>query len=136
MLHGILSGVTVPEDLPGAVNAAVLSGELPESGRAAALDFLSGRIDSVKERGWFSPQAKVFREAGIIVQGGDEYRPDRVVVHPCGKVDVVDFKFGKEKKKYITQVQRYVSIYRRMGYQKVEGYLWYLDDNLINFVAD
>jgi len=51
-------------------------------------------------------------------------------------VDVVDFKFGKEKKKYITQVQRYVSIYRRMGYQKVEGYLWYLDDNLINFVAD
>lgn len=136
VLHGILSGVTVPEDLPGAVNAAVLSGELPESSRAEALGFLSGRIDSVKERGWFSPKAKVFREAGIIVRGGDEYRPDRVVVHPCGKVDVVDFKFGKEKKKYITQVQRYVSIYRRMGYQKVEGYLWYLDDNLINFVAD
>ena len=51
-------------------------------------------------------------------------------------VDIVDFKFGKEEKKYYSQVRRYVNLYRRMGFEKVDGYLWYLDDNLINFVAD
>jgi hypothetical protein len=136
VLHGILSGVVVPEDLPSAVDAAVLSGELPSNHKEEALEFLSSRIESVKERGWFSPEAEVRSEASVLAPGEGEYRPDRVVIHPSGAVDIVDFKFGKEESRYLSQVRRYVNLYRRMGFEKVGGYLWYLDDNLINFVAD
>lgn len=135
VLHNILSKVVVADDLPSAVESAVRSGELLSSGKEEALGFLSGRIASVEDRGWFSPEAKVRLEASVIAPGAGEYRPDRVVIHPGGKVDIVDFKFGKPESKYISQVSRYVKLYRRMGYEKVEGYLWYLDDNLINFVV-
>ena len=136
VLHGILSRVVVADDLPAAVDAAVLSGELPEGGRDEALEFLRSRISSVEERGWFSPDAKIRPEETVLAPGEGEYRPDRVIIHPDGKVDIVDFKFGNKEGKYLSQVRRYVNLYRRMGFEKVEGYLWYLADNLINFVAD
>ncbi|MBQ7273680.1 MAG: UvrD-helicase domain-containing protein [Bacteroidales bacterium] len=136
VLHNILSMVRVPEDLPSAVRAAVLSGELPESLSEEALEFLKERIASVAGRGWFSSRAQIRLEETVISTDGEAPRPDRVVIHPDGKVDVVDYKFGKEESKYLTQVREYVDLYRRMGFEKVEGYLWYLADNLINFVAD
>ena len=134
VLHGILSSVVVPEDLPAAVEAAIQNGDLPLSMKAETLDLLSGRLASVADRGWFSPEVRVRSEASILVPGGDEYRPDRVVLFPDGSVAVVDYKFGKPEEKYKFQVRRYVSLYKKMGYQKVEGYIWYLEDNLIIFV--
>ena len=134
VLHGILSSVTVPEDLPGAVEAAIQNGDLPISMKEETLRLLSERLASVADRGWFSPEVRVRSEASILVPGGDEYRPDRVVLFPNGSVAVIDYKFGKPEDKYRRQVGRYVKLYEQMGYKKVEGYIWYLEDNLIIFV--
>ncbi len=41
------------------------------------------------------------------------------------EVIVIDYKFGKVRKKYKTQVKRYISLLRNMGYDKVRGYIWY-----------
>ena len=57
-----------------------------------------------------------------------------MVFFPSGTVAVIDYKFGKPEEKYRRQVGRYVNLYKKMGYQKVEGYIWYLEDNLIIFV--
>ena len=127
VLHGILSAVTVPEDLPGAVEAAILNGDLPLSMKAQTLSLLSARLSSVADRKWFSPEVRVRSEASILVPGGDEYRPDRVVIFPDGSVAVVDYKFGKPEDKYKTQVKRYMHLYRQMGYAVVSGFLWYLE---------
>jgi len=135
VLHGILQAVTVPEDLPGAVDAAILSGDLPLSLKEDTLELLGARIASVKERGWFSPEVTVRSEAAILSSDGQEFRPDRVVLYPDGSVHVIDYKFGQQEEKYQYQVKRYVNLYRKMGYKKVEGYIWYLEDNLIIFVS-
>ena len=73
-------------------------------------------------------------EAPLLSPGGAEHRPDRVVLHPDGRADIIDYKFGQDQKKYRYQVREYVNLYRKMGYEKVSGYLWYLEDNLIIFV--
>ena len=135
VLHGILQAVTLPEDLPGAVEAAILSGDLPLAMKEDTLALLGGRIASVKDRGWFSPDVRVRSESAILSAGGQEYRPDRVVLFPDGSVQVIDYKFGQQEEKYKYQVRRYVNLYRKMGYKKVEGYIWYLEDNFIIFVS-
>ena len=135
VLHGILSRVKVPEDLPDAVDAVVRSGELPADAREETLALLKERVESVASRGWFASDARILSEAGVIGPDGREYRPDRVVVHPDGSVDVVDYKFGTENPSYHRQVQRYMNLYRQMGHAKVAGYLWYLEDNFITFVG-
>jgi len=130
VLHGILSRVAVPQDLPGAVEAAVAGGELPRSHQEATLAFLTERLNGVQERGWFSPDARALCEAPILAPDGREYRPDRVVLHPGGRVDIIDYKFGQPQDSYLRQVQRYVNLYRQMGYGEVNGYLWYLEEDI------
>jgi len=129
VLHGILSAVERAEDVDAAVQDAVRSGLLSGKDRDHTRVFLAGRIDAVRQaHGWFGPKARVFREAALIAPDGREYRPDRVEVLPDGRVTVIDFKFGKPAETYLRQVRRYVQLYRQMGYERVEGFLWYLQE--------
>ena len=88
-----------------------------------------------KVKDWFSSRWKLFNECTILdydKESGDihEHRPDRVMTD--GKeIIVVDFKFGKPREEYHEQVQRYMSLLMRMGYEKVSGYIWYVVRNEI-----
>ena len=48
-----------------------------------------------------------------------------------GEVKVIDYKFGEHYRKYERQVKRYMDMWRRMGYENVSGFLWYLDSGNI-----
>ena len=135
VLHGILSRTDTVKDLPAAVAAAVQDGELPAREQAATLAFLQERLRSVGEKAWFAPDNRVWKEAAILGPDGQEYRPDRVVRKPDGSVEVIDYKFGAQKDSYFRQVQRYMHLYKMMGFEKVRGYLWYLDENFTIFVT-
>ena len=129
VLHRILSDVAVPEDVPAAVEAAVRCGELPSALKEETLALLQERLAAVSGRGWFAPDVRVLSEAAILSPDGGEYRPDRVVVFPDGRVDIIDYKFGAPEAAYLRQVRRYVSLYRKMGHATVRGYLWYFQEN-------
>lgn len=134
VLHGILSAVTEPGDLRGAVDREVQDGQItPEEGE---LDFslLQERIESARARGWFPDEAELHNEDGIIAPDGKIYRPDRVVVAD-GHTYVIDYKFGAEEARYSNQVSRYVDLYRQMGYPDVSGYIWYVYDDKVTEVG-
>ena len=126
VLHDILSRVTVPADLDKSVRKAVLNGELTESQGQEAYAILSMRISEAAERGWFpTKDAVVYNESELIDTDGNIRRPDRVVI--SGEdVIVIDYKFGEPDPRYRSQVRRYVDIWRRMGYVRVSGMLWYV----------
>ena len=126
VLHDILSMVTVPADLDKSVRKAVLNGELTESQGQEAYALLSMRISEAAERGWFpTKDAVVYNESELIDTDGNIRRPDRVVI--SGEdVIVIDYKFGEPDPRYRSQVRRYVDIWRRMGYVRVSGMLWYV----------
>ena len=134
VLHGVLAEVRQPGDLPGAVRKAVAAGELPAAEEAATLAFLEERLKGVEEKGWFGPEVRILREAALIGADGNEYRPDRVILYPDGRITVLDYKFGEKKPAYVRQVQRYMDLFKKRGHAKVDGCLWYLDDNFITFV--
>ena len=94
---------------------------------------ITNALSNDKVKDWFSSRWKLFNECTILdydKESGDihEYRPDRVMTD--GKeIIVVDFKFGKPRDEYHEQVQRYMSLLMRMGYEKVSGYIWYVVRN-------
>ena len=96
---------------------------------------IANALKNDKVKDWFSPRWRLFNECTILdydKESGDiyEHRPDRVMTD--GKeIIVVDFKFGKPREEYHEQVQRYMSLLIRMGYEKVSGYIWYVVRNEI-----
>ena len=127
VLHDILASVTVPGDLPRAVDRAVASGELPRADRDRTLSFLEEEIASVADRGWFAEEGiRVLNESPLIGPDGADLRPDRVVLGPDGSATVIDYKFGVPEKKHLDQVRTYVELYRALGHAPVTGTLWYI----------
>ncbi|BBA30353.1 DNA helicase [Prevotella melaninogenica] len=96
---------------------------------------IANALKNDKVKDWFSSRWRLFNECTILdydKESGDiyEHRPDRVMTD--GKeIIVVDFKFGKPQEEYHEQVQRYMSLLMRMGYEKVSGYIWYVVRNEI-----
>ena len=127
VLHDILSEVKVSSDLKQAVDFMLMQGTITDDEAEIIHPFLTQALESVKARGWFDENAEiVYNETSLIDTDGQIYRPDRVVI--CrGKVMIVDYKFGEHRRQYERQVKRYADIWRRMGYEDVSGYLWYVD---------
>lgn len=126
VLHDILSRVYYSDDLEASVRQAVDTGELTAGQAVQAYELLSERIGEVEDRGWFPQKdAQVFNERDVIDQDGEICRPDRVVISE-GRVMIVDYKFGEHDRRYVRQVRRYADVWRRMGYEDVSAYLWYV----------
>ena len=127
-LHSILADIRRPEDLPGAIEDAVLEGRLDEAHSAEARELLSRRIAAHPE--FFGGGGN--NEAAVFDSDGSEYRPDRVVVDgDCATV--IDYKFGVREERYASQVRRYMRLYRSLGYAQVKGFIWYVpEDELVS----
>jgi len=79
---------------------------------------------------WFDSHWKVLNERTILLPGGQQYRPDRVMIKG-DNATVIDYKFGEnQNEKYIQQIRRYKSILTEMGFQ-VTAYLCYVTLEII-----
>lgn len=128
VMHGILSQVVHPEDLEGAVRAAVLSGALEAGKEQETLAFLRLRIEAAVRRGWFPSKDSpwhIRNEATILMPRGGDYRTDRVLDNG-DEVVIIDYKTGAKHPSYARQMQNYARAYLDMGRRKVTTHLWYL----------
>ena len=98
--------------------------------KAEEISEIAERALSLKEvKGWYSGEWTLYNECSIIYndeQGKMQTRrPDRVMMKD-DEVVVVDFKFGKKKPEYSTQVREYMFLLSEMGYTDIKGYIWYV----------
>ena len=130
-MHYVFSLVKYASDAADAVARACREGvaTCPED---ELMELVGNKIASVKDYGWFDERWEVLNECSILMENGEEKRPDRVLV--CGTdAIVIDYKFGAysdedtaQLGQYKRQVSRYKELLTRMGYTNVGGYLWYL----------
>lgn len=130
ILHGILEHVCRAADLEAAVDDAVCHGDLAPDQRESVFTSLSNAIEYVKRYGWFDEDITVLSEREIISGEESSFRPDRVVIKNDA-IEIIDYKFAGYNKKYYNQVENYMNLYKAMGYEKVNGYIWYVDENKI-----
>jgi len=91
-------------------------------------------INNPKVKNWYDGNNEIFNEREIIWRDKDgklmTRRPDRIMLRD-GQITIVDFKFGVAKPEYDIQMKGYMKLIHQIGYDKVEGYLWYVHKNNI-----
>ena len=130
LMHEVFEGIDTPADVPTAVRKLVLEGKLPEDQAAATEKRINSLLTLPVIEEWFNPENKVLREAGILMPSGTTRRPDRVIFNE-GRTIIVDFKFGEENPHYAKQINQYRNLLSDMGYENIEAFIWYVDNNLI-----
>ena len=67
------------------------------------------------------------QQMDILFGNGMSSRPDGVMIKDS-KAIVVDYKFGeRQDKRHPNQVRNYLQLIRKMGFERVDGYLWYVE---------
>ncbi|MBQ5727218.1 MAG: UvrD-helicase domain-containing protein [Alistipes sp.] len=128
MMHSILCEATDFADIERRIEEAHTQGRINAKQRDELREVISREFarDCVKE--WFSDGWEAIRNEQDIICGSTigTRRPDRVMTKGCRAV-IVDYKFGNEPSgEYVKKMRLYMDLLRQMGYDEVEGYLWYM----------
>ena len=125
LIHEALAHIETAVDLDAALERLLLKGLLPRSRRGALRERLQGVLERPEAAQWFDGSWQVRNEADIILPNGGVLRPDRVMLKGQQAV-VVDYKSGQPYPSHQKQVQQYMQALTDLGYQTVEGYVYYL----------
>lgn len=125
VMHELFGRIRTMDDVNAAVKYYLREGLLSDDDTEKLRKLVIEKLKTPGVGAWFAPGARVFNENDIIARGGT-YRPDRVTIIR-DRVIVTDYKFGNtELAKYDRQVSGYVNLLWEMGYEHVEGYIWYV----------
>lgn len=137
MLHTLFSAIETQDDIDSAIDRLVFEGVIREEEKEEIIHEVVEKAFSMPEvQTWYSGDWTLFNECAIIYKENGKLqtrRPDRVMMKNS-EVVVVDFKFGKENRKYNKQVKEYMKLLSDMGYTSITGYLWYVDEERIEKV--
>lgn len=129
LLHYLFSKINVVDDVERVVNQMYFDG-LFESvdQKNDILTSVHKVMQTDEAKRFFRPGLKLYNECSILFRNEKgnlkSCRPDRVILEG-NHMTVIDYKFGKELKSYDDQVEGYLQLLTKMGYD-VEKYIWYL----------
>lgn len=128
LMHELFSLIDTADDVNDAVGSLQRKGLLPEKESSGLGKHVVEMISRPEVSEWFTRRENryIFKERSLLCGSGVVLRPDRVIVEG-DKAIVIDFKFGEiELNSYRKQLTDYMEELKRMGYRKVEAYLWYV----------
>ncbi|MDR1258889.1 MAG: UvrD-helicase domain-containing protein [Tannerellaceae bacterium] len=126
LMHEVLCSIHTRHDIGRSLDGFLLQGIIDREEAATLAATLNELLDAPGVRSWYDGSARIMNEVEILFDNGQSRRPDRVMIYPGDRVVVVDYKFGKPSRHHDTQLEGYISLIRRMGYDSVEGHLWYI----------
>lgn len=123
--HEVLANAHTEQEVSDCLEEMLLNGVI-------ALDELEGLKAEVMEvlnhpdlKKLLAQSTKDIIEKNIIDETGKLHRPDRIVIHEKG-VTILDYKFTLEQTdKHIEQILTYKNLLQQMGFEQVNGYLFY-----------
>ncbi|SFT86445.1 ATP-dependent exoDNAse (exonuclease V) beta subunit (contains helicase and exonuclease domains) [Algoriphagus locisalis] len=75
---------------------------------------------------WYADDLQAMSEQGILLPGGKQKRPDRILVGE-NQAMVIDFKTGEKASKHELQVKEYMELVQRLTDLPTQGFLCYLE---------
>lgn len=132
-VHDVLSGVHIKEDLPDVIQQRLQSGELTPEGAQQVEQNIARLFEKPEMAQWFSGGYEVFNER-VIWYEGRKHQPDRLMFKADEAV-VIDYKKDKLSEAHDQQVQRYMQALKALGYDKIRGYLIYVEPAILKEVS-
>ena len=132
IMHGIMSKIRTAADVDTAVRRAVRAGLIPAAKEKATADEIRGYVTSEPARRWFEGFTRLLAERPILIPAdsrhpnGTSLRPDRVVWTADGRIEIIDYKFGEEDNRYLSDMKTYKRlICANFPDTPVSGFIWY-----------
>ena len=129
-LHAAFSAIIDNQNIDAAITRLFRTGRAELQGMTLpeVLDYVHKALSTEQTREWFSPDNRVLNEQDIITVTTHTQRPDRIVLTPDGRTIVIDYKTGEERNgRYKKQVGHYMTLLQEIGFQQIEGYIWYIE---------
>ena len=130
VIHRILEKLKEIGELEGLLQEAYFDGRLDLNEVQEVRRLLTQLLEKPQMRDWFNPKARILTEQAILLPGGRNKRPDRILLTD-NKAVVIDFKTGGEKESHQNQVREYVNLVRSLTQKPTEGYLVYIESGVI-----
>lgn len=127
LIHNILSKINVPTDLEGVLASYQLKGLVSTEEAPIIKKSIEQLFANATIKGWFENFNELKNERSILLQNGESYQPDRVVVKNNQTI-VIDYKTGEREEKHKEQITNYRNLLAQMGYQNISAQLLYVND--------
>jgi hypothetical protein len=135
IIHDILSSVKTKNDVENACVKALADGKINEIELDEIQEAIKVSFENPLIADWFSGKYQILNERSLLTSE-KILRPDRIMISENEAV-VVDYKTGEKKSdNYNRQVSRYAKILKETGCEKIEGYLWYINQNEVEKVCE
>jgi ATP-dependent exoDNAse (exonuclease V) beta subunit len=130
IVHEILEKAINLEEGLNLVRQFGFEGRLDEETRILVSSQLQALFELPEFKNWYSSAYQIMSEQGILLPGGSQKRPDRILISK-DKAVVVDFKTGEQRESHFSQVRDYMHLVSQLSQKPVEGYLCYLEPTQI-----
>lgn len=133
LVHEILERSVNLDAAKTNLQAFYFEGRLSESEKSDVENQLEDLFSNPVFGDWFEGEGILLAEQGILLPGGKQKRPDRIILRPTESI-IVDFKTGEEQERYGLQVRDYMVLVQKLTQKPVKGYLCYLETGKIETV--
>jgi ATP-dependent exoDNAse (exonuclease V) beta subunit len=134
VMHEIFENIETEKDISSAIDKLIFDGKISPNQKSEIKQKIEEILKNEQIKDWFSDKWMVRNEAEIILTNGKTLRPDRVISNKK-KTIIIDYKFGEqEEPKHHKQVKSYIELLKEMEDKEVDGFLWYVDLEIIRKV--
>ncbi|MBS1646673.1 MAG: UvrD-helicase domain-containing protein [Bacteroidetes bacterium] len=132
-VHAVLAYIHFEKDINHAIQKALLSGLIKQEESKEIESIVRELINSPSLRAYFTEGIEVKNETELLAADGSIIRPDRIVSTP-EQHTIIDFKTGEKAAGHVAQLQEYKNTLRSLSTKKVNAFLVYLPDEVVEVV--
>lgn len=129
-IHQILERMKTRSDLDLLLEEMIHEGMIQSEESRELKDKVISIISREEIESLFMPGCDFHNEKSFMLPGVGELRADRIVFS-ADKVSLIEYKTGQSNPAHKSQVKKYIKGLRDMGYQDIEAFILYIDQNEI-----
>ena len=128
LMHKVFEKSSTIHEIQITIEQMIANGEVDKDSVVTLRKMVDEALAMPQVKRWFSSDWTTIRKENDIIIPRSKWmrRPDRVMISDQ-EVVVVDYKFGDEElPKYHNQIRDYIALLSQIGYQNINGYIWYV----------